>query len=275
MFGTRVLSAAFLIATVILSVWLSRGPAAALPFAVAALLGLAGVREYYRLLEAKGVRVFSGYGSAAAVVYLAAVFVDCAIPRAGGRIELTAALALLIGLLLLETFGRDTAGALIGAAGTIAGFIYVAWLWSFVFRILYLPGVDGRWLLYALFLIVKGGDMLAYLVGKAAGRHKLVPRISPGKTWEGVAGNLAGGIAGGLIAWRWFPCGLSLFSAVALGALLSAVGQAGDLAESALKRSVGVKDSSGAIPGMGGTLDVLDSLLPALPVMYLYLVLVR
>ena len=273
MFIKRIASAVFLIAVVILSVWFSRGPTALLAFGVAALLGLAGVREYYRLLEAKGVRVFSGYGSAATVIYLAAVFVDCAVPRTGGRLELAAAAGLLAGLFVLQVCARDTRGALLNIAGVVSGFVYIAWLWSFIFRILYFPGADGRWLLYALFLIVKGGDILAYLVGSVVGRHKLIPRISPGKTCEGAAGNLAGGLAGGLIAWAWFPCGLGLPTALGLGALLSAVGQAGDISESMLKRDAGVKDSGGFIPGMGGTLDVLDSMLFALPAMYLFLVL--
>ena len=275
MFMRRVTSAIFLIGIVIVAVWFSRGPVALLSFGIAALLGLAGVREYYRLLEAKGVRVFSGYGSAATVIYLAAVFVDCAVPRMGGRLELPAAAGLLAGLFVLQVCARDARGALLNLAGVVSGFVCIAWLWSFIFRILYFPGADGRWLLYALFLIVKGGDILAYLVGSAVGRHKLIPRISPGKTWEGAAGNLAGGLAGGLIVWAWFPCGLGLLTALGLGALLSVVGQFGDLAESVLKRDAGVKDSSGFIPGMGGTLDVLDSLLPALTAAYLFLVLFR
>jgi len=275
MFLRRVGSAISLIGIVILSVWFSRGPAALFAFGVAALLGLAGVREYYRLLEAKGVRVFSGYGFAATVIYLAAVFVDCAVPRMGGGLGLAAAAGLLAGLFVLQACARDTRGALLNIAGVVSGFVYIAWLWSFIFRILYFPGADGRWLLYALFLIVKGGDILAYLVGSAVGRHKLIPRISPGKTWEGAVGNLAGGLAGGFIAWAWFPCGLGLLTALGLGALLSVVGQAGDISESMLKRDAGVKDSSSFIPGMGGTLDVLDSVLFALPAMYLFLVLFR
>lgn len=275
MFLRRVASAIFLIGVVILAVWFSRGPAALLAFGVAALLGLAGVSEYYQLLEAKGVRVSSGYGVAAAVVYLAAVFVDCSVPRMGGGLEVAAVVGLMVGLFLLQALARETHGALLNTAGVVSGFVYVAWLWSFIFRILYFPGVDGRWFLYALFLIVKGGDIMAYLVGKAIGRHKLIPRISPGKTWEGAAGNLAGGLAGGLVAWAWFPCGLSFFPALGLGALLSVVGQVGDLSESVLKRDAGVKDSSGFIPGMGGTLDVLDSLLLALPVMYLFMVITQ
>ena len=185
MFATRVVSAAVLIATGILSVWFSRGPAAIAAFGVAALMGVAAVQEYYGLLEARGMRVRSGYGSAAVVLYLAAVFADCALPASGGRMELAAAVALLLGLLLLETFGRDRAHALTGTAGAVTGFVYVAWLWSFIFRILYLPGVEGRWLLYALFLIVKGGDILAYLVGKTVGRHKLVPRLSRARHGRG------------------------------------------------------------------------------------------
>lgn len=272
MFIKRVASSAFLIAVVILAVWFSRGPVAVIAFGIAALLGFAGVSEYYRLLGAKGVRVSSGYGAAAAAIYLAAVFVDCSVPRLGARLEFVAAGGLLAGLFVLLMTGRDTRGALLDFSGVVSGLVYVAWLWSFIFRVLYFPGADGRWFLYAFFLIVKGGDILAYLVGKAFGRHKLIPRISPGKTWEGAAGNIAGGIAGGLIAWAWFPCGLALSHALALGVVLSVAGQAGDLVESMFKRDAGVKDSGGFIPGMGGTLDVLDSPLLALPVMYLYLV---
>lgn len=275
MFAKRVASAAVLIAVVILAVWFSRGPSSALAFGVAALIAVAAMGEYFALLAAKGVRVSSGYGYAAAVIYLAAVFADCAVPRLGVRLECAAAVGILAGLFVLRTAESEAGGALLNFAGVVSGLVYVAWLWSFIFRILYFPGADGRWLLYAFFLVVKGGDILAYLAGKAFGRHKLIPRVSPGKTWEGAAGNVAGGVAGGLVAWAWFPCGLTPAHAVGLGAVLSVTGQVGDLVESVMKRDAGVKDSGGSIPGMGGVLDVLDSPLFALPVMYLYLMLFR
>lgn len=276
MFVQRVASSVVLIAVVIASVWFSQGPGAIFAYGVAALLAIAAIEEYYGLLAAKGVRPWTRFGATAAAVYLAAVFIDCAAPGLLARpVEHAAAGAFILLFLIRLTFARDTRGALLDFAGVVCGLIYVAGLWSFVFRILYFPGADGRWFLFALFLIVKGGDILAYLAGKAIGRHKLVPRISPGKTWEGAAANVAGGVAGGLAVWAFFPCGLALGQALGLGAALSVVGQIGDLAESAMKRDAGVKDSGGFIPGMGGTLDVLDSLLPALPAMYLFMVSTR
>lgn len=271
MFIRRVGSAVVLIGVVIVAVWLHRGPFAFVSCGVAACLGAAGAREYYRMCGAKGMRPSSGYGAAAAGVYLVAVFASCYEPRLGARFELLAAFALVAGFFVLRASRREQGGACADAAAVLSGLVYVAWLWSFIFRILYFPGADGRWFLFTLFLAVKGGDMLAYGVGSRFGRHKLIPRISPGKTREGAAANLAGGLLAGLIAWAWFPCGFSLAAGLGMGALLSAVGQLGDLAESMLKRDAEVKDSSRSIPGMGGALDVLDSLLFALPVMYLYM----
>ncbi|MCX6357493.1 MAG: phosphatidate cytidylyltransferase [Candidatus Aureabacteria bacterium] len=182
---------------------------------------------------------------------------------------------LVTGLFVLQAFSRESGGALTNIAGVLSGLIYVGWLWSFIYKVVYFPGRNGRAFVFALFLIVKGGDMLAYVVGSFFGRHKLIPRISPGKTWEGAIGNLAGGMIAGLIVWRWFPCGIPAASALALGAVLSVIGQIGDLAESMLKRDAALKDSGGFIPGIGGVLDVIDSLLLTLPILYLYLYFTR
>ena len=115
------------------------------------------------------------------------------------------------------------------------------------------------------------GDTCAYFAGKGFGRHKLAPHISPHKTWEGSAASLAGSVIFGIL---YLPCVLPVVSMVEAG-LLSAVvnlaGQAGDLAESALKRGAGLKDSSTLLPGHGGLLDRVDSTLFALPVVYLKL----
>ncbi|MEJ2744868.1 MAG: phosphatidate cytidylyltransferase, partial [bacterium] len=189
--------------------------------------------------------------------------------------EYIAAVVLILGLFILQAFERDSQRAVGNIAGVLSGYVYVAWLWSFIFKVIYYPGLDGRWFIFALFLIVKGGDMLAYVVGSTIGTHKLIPRISPKKTWEGAAGNLAGGILAGLIVWRWFPCSLSLPAALGIGVGLNVIGQVGDLSESMLKRDANLKDSSGSIPGIGGTLDVIDSLLLTLPALYFYLVLTR
>jgi len=275
MFLLRVGSALLLIGILIVSVWFSRGPTAIVPLVVANLLALGGTLEYFRMLEAKGMKVFKFYGAAAAVIFVSTVFFDSYFPHDNDGLEYIAAVVLIIGLFILQAFERDSQRAMGNIAGVLSGYVYVAWLWSFIFKVMYYPGVDGRWFVFALFLIVKGGDMLAYAVGSTIGTRKLIPRISPGKTWEGAAGNLAGGILAGLIIWNWFPCSFSLPAALGMGAVLNIVGQVGDLSESMLKRDANLKDSSGSIPGIGGMLDVLDSLLLTLPVLYFYLVFSR
>jgi phosphatidate cytidylyltransferase len=225
------------------------------------------------MLESKGLRVFKFYGATMSVLYVSVVFLVSYFPCLNHGLEHIALFIIVLGLFVLQTFERDPHRALGNISGVLSGFVYVPWLWSFIFKVIYYPGVDGRWFVFALFLIVKGGDMLAYVVGSSIGKHKLIPRISPGKTWEGAVGNLAGGLIAGLIIWAWFPCGFSLKGALVLAVLLNVLGQVGDLAESMLKRDADLKDSSGFIPGMGGALDVLDSLLLTFPVLYFYLLL--
>jgi phosphatidate cytidylyltransferase len=135
-----------------------------------------------------------------------------------------------------------------------------------------------------LIVVVKASDVGAYLVGSTCGRHKMFPRISPGKTWEGLAGGFVAGILASLaLFWLWEnPASeshtaelgrltLTFGHALFLGAFLAAIGVIGDLVESLLKRSAGLKDSGCIFPGMGGILDVLDSLLFAAPALYFYL----
>ncbi len=114
------------------------------------------------------------------------------------------------------------------------------------------------------------GDTFAYFGGRAFGKHKLAPRISPGKTIEGAAFGLVGSVLGATLAPLWFFQRLPLGHALLLGAILGSAGILGDLAESLLKRASDVKDSGGLLPGHGGMLDRIDSLLLAAPVLYWY-----
>jgi phosphatidate cytidylyltransferase len=122
--------------------------------------------------------------------------------------------------------------------------------------------------LLAVFLTaVKCTDMVAYFVGSAVGRHKLIPWLSPGKSWEGLAGGLIGGAGAAMLAaWGLGAKALAIWQAAGLGVALGAAGQFGDLCESLLKRSVQAKDSGSAVPQYGGVLDILDSPLLAAPV---------
>jgi phosphatidate cytidylyltransferase len=142
----------------------------------------------------------------------------------------------------------------------------------FMFNETTLSNTGGR-LVLALFLIVWLGDAGAYFMGKALGKHKLAPRISPKKTWEGVAGNIIGNIAGASIIKFYVCTDWSPVDVVAIALLLGLVGIFGDLAESAWKRSAGLKDSFFGIqiPGHGGFLDRVDSLVFAAPALYAYI----
>ena len=113
------------------------------------------------------------------------------------------------------------------------------------------------------------GDTGAYFTGRALGRHKLYPALSPKKTWEGAVGGLASSAGAAAIAHFWYLPELPLIPGLILGAAAGAMGQAGDLCESMIKRAHGVKDSGTLLPGHGGMLDRIDALLFAAPVLYI------
>jgi phosphatidate cytidylyltransferase len=137
-------------------------------------------------------------------------------------------------------------------------------------RLRALPDGAGQNLLLLLFGSVVAADTGAYYTGRALGRHKMAPSISPNKTWEGAVGGLLSGIVGALVIRYGLWPEIALHRAVVAGLLLAAVGILGDLAVSMLKRTSGVKDSSRLIPGHGGVLDRTDSLLFAAPILYYY-----
>jgi phosphatidate cytidylyltransferase len=142
----------------------------------------------------------------------------------------------------------------------------------FMFTDSTLPNTGGRMIL-ALYLIVWMGDTAAYFAGSLLGRHKLAPKVSPKKTWEGAAGNLAGNLAAAFLIKATVCPHWSGLDAGVIGLLLGTVGQLGDLVESTWKRSADVKDSNMGgvgIPGHGGMLDRIDSLVFAAPALYAY-----
>lgn len=174
-------------------------------------------------------------------------------------------------------FERDLDSALASQALTWLGALYLGLgfgfqLKLFLFTDTTLPNTGGR-LILALYLIVWLGDSAAYFVGSLLGRHKLAPRVSPKKSWEGAAGNFAGNVAAAFLIKATACPQWTVVDAVAIGLLLGTVGQLGDLVESTWKRSAGVKDSNMgglAIPGHGGMLDRIDSLVFAAPALYAY-----
>lgn len=159
---------------------------------------------------------------------------------------------------------------------TILSLAYVGLLLSVVCQLRFILGPQaGLVALISLIAVVKLGDIGAYTVGRLIGRHKMVPTLSPGKTWEGAAGAVAFNILGGLLMIAYVlpaltdpPIRFPWFFGVAYGLVVGIAGTCGDLAESLIKRDMGRKDSSDWLPGFGGVLDILDSILFAAPVAY-------
>ena len=174
----------------------------------------------------------------------------------------------LLGAAALAVMGNQRLEAVLPAlAVDSAALLFLALPLSFVVRIHALQPQGPRVLLFLLVLLWVG-DTLAYFTGRAVGRHKLAPEVSPGKTWEGAAANLAGSVLVGLVAVRWIAT--PRLHLLVLAVLANLAGQLGDLAESAYKRSAGAKDSGTLLPGHGGMLDRLDSLIFAAPVVWYY-----
>jgi len=179
----------------------------------------------------------------------------------------------LLGLTALTLWSRRTLVEVLPAAGiSSSALLLVAFPLSFAVSLHSVNFLGPRLLLFAL-VITWVGDTTAYFVGRAIGKHPLAPHISPKKTWEGSIGSMIGSllVAYAFHTWMYLPVGHLL----AMAAIGNVAGQMGDLLESAYKRSAGVKDSGGLLPGHGGVLDRIDALILCIPVIWYYLVLVN
>jgi phosphatidate cytidylyltransferase len=169
---------------------------------------------------------------------------------------------------------KDKFNAFPAWAWTFAGILYAGWMFGYLVS---LRGIeDGRnWVFLALFCTF-GSDTAAFFIGKAFGKHKLAPSISPGKTWEGAVGGLIGAVIVSLFFLLPTPLSLATklewWQALILGILVSAFGQLGDLVESLLKRNAGAKDSGNLLPGHGGVLDRMDSIIFTVVVVYYWII---
>ena len=245
------------------------------------LLALAGLAEFYGLVKKMGLPSFNRCGLAGGALLLIGTFLHLTghlgihgPPARVNDFETTFLILFVLGLCVRPFISGGAPAAMPAIATTLFGLMYVPWLLNFIQKICFFPGVQGKFFLLYFVLITKFSDTGAYAVGSLIGRHKLIPRVSPGKTWEGLAGAILTATAASLLFAQWCGdrlAGLTAGHAVVLGALLGSTAVIGDLIESLFKREAGVKDSGRFFPGIGGILDLLDSLLFNAPIMYLYL----
>lgn len=261
---TRLLTALVALPLLLFATWWSN------PFlfvGIATLAILAALHEFYGIAEKAGAPPFRIIGFAASGVILA-------VAAGIGPEWNSLVLAVTTVVVMVATLARvdDKGRILVGAASTMLGVLYVATLGSYLVAVRMLaapPQVAAK--LITLFLaIVMMSDTAAYYSGRTFGKQKLAPRVSPAKTIEGSIGGLVGSTAAAVAAKYIFFPELPLTHAFALGAGMGVVGQVGDLVESLLKRGSDVKDAASILPGHGGFLDRLDSMLLNAPILYAY-----
>ena len=260
---TRVLSSLVLVPILFVVVWLLP-PAYFTGLAVFA--AALGQYELYGMAKARGIMP----QTAAGIVLGSLIIINFyrpLYPYVGGPLFWTT--LCMLAVMVMRLFSRRAVeGALEDIAVTAAGIFYVALL--FGFQVAILGGSGKRWLVF-LYLVIWASDTGAYYVGTAFGRHRLYEKISPKKSIEGLMGGMLAAMIIAMLCTVWLVPSFGLLEAAVLGAFLAAFGTVGDLVESLIKRSSGVKDSGSLIPGHGGILDRMDSMLFAAPVLFYYL----
>jgi phosphatidate cytidylyltransferase len=247
---TRILTALVLIPLV---VWVVLSSLQWPLLLVMALVGLIAFHEFDTIAAAQGIPRSGMVGMAAGLAFLFT-------PEPAWVTLVILALA----FMTLELRQSDLSKVMPGAATALLGVVYIFGAWRCA---LALKAINPHWVMIAL-LVSWAGDTAALYVGRTMGRHKLAPRVSPSKTWEGSIGSVIGGVLAAGIYTRFLIPAAPLWVVLAVAAAGNVAGQIGDLCESAFKRGAGMKDSGTTLPGHGGWLDRIDSSLFSIPVVY-------
>ena len=271
MLRQRTITSVWYAALLVVIVWFGGGPGFT---ALVATLGVLAALEFYRMVASAKPPPLTYFG-----LTWTAFFILSRNAELLSRLETHFNPDLLTPLLITSAIvfpligflaRRQKEGTFTSWVWTLAGILYIGWLLS---HLVALRGLDsGRNWVFLVLFITWVSDTTAFLVGRRFGRHKLAPAISPGKTWEGTIGGICAGIAMSTLFFTPTPFQLPLGpgQVILIGALTSILGQLGDLFESLFKRNLGVKDSGKLMPGHGGILDRIDSLIMAGIVVYYY-----
>ena len=250
------------------------------------LLGVAASREYYAMAKKADFPCLYRWGLVCSGVYLLGVGFILA-NEGSAALEKVSVLSgaavagVVIGSFIIQLrYPIVGDRALVSVAATVIGFLYIAFLFGFMARLCFITpsvdgGVPGKWLIIWVVAVTKFTDMGAYITGSLIGKNKMIPHISPGKTWEGFVGALFWAQLAGCGLYALLPGELSVlggwYHVVILGVILALLAVVGDLAESIIKRCLNAKDSGQTLPGIGGALDLIDSLCFTAPALYFYI----
>lgn len=254
------------------------------------VIALLGLDEFYELVHKAGYDSFRKWGLAGGFLLMTATFLYV---QGSIRSDVTAAkvndfeagilILFVLGLCFRQFLSKRGGSGMLRISTTLFGLMYVPWLLNFIQKLHFFPDiteagvvrhVDGNYYVLYFILVTKFSDLGAYCVGSLIGKHKMIPRISPGKTWEGFGGAIVTSTLVSVAFAHFLQhklYGMTLMHSIILGVLLSVAAVVGDLIESIFKREAKVKDSGRWFPGIGGILDLMDSLLFNAPLMYLYL----
>ncbi len=287
---TRIISAVIVISAMIGALWIDRihrsGWGLATTMAIFVTMGL---REFYRMANARGWHPFSAFGIVMGVLLVFGHERWCLekwhnVPRLSPDLFTSLLAVTVLGVFLIPIIRRKPMGATADISTTFLGLIYVWFLPSFMQRLRHLgmPGAngwatDGVEFVVVCIFVAKCSDVGGLLVGSKLGKHKLCPVISPKKTVEGMLGGILFSVAAiSLLAARTHGAinMLSWPSIIGLGVVLAVSSLLGDLVESVFKRDTEIKDAGTSVPGFGGVLDLVDSLMLSAPAMYYYLVVI-
>ncbi|HIE35851.1 MAG TPA: phosphatidate cytidylyltransferase [Candidatus Omnitrophica bacterium] len=236
---------------------------------VVSLFTLIGLYEFFYMVEKKGVRLFKPFGLLVGVLIPITIYFRFPVKEGWQFLFIIIGLFLLF---LLELTKKKTHQPILSISATIFGILYIPWCFSFLIRIRQFP--EGAWLVGFLLLVTKSSDIGAYLWGKKFGRTLLLEKISPKKSLEGALGGFFTSLGVGII-FSLFIESINFWEKFFLIIILGIIAQLGDLFESLVKRDCQVKDSGKILPGMGGILDVIDSIIFTAPTFYLYLTMMR